>query len=293
MLGTAGGIYHFRDQIRAGDPDAFFVLNGDVCADFPLRELYDFHTSRTTSAELTIMTTEATKQQSVHYGCLVMDATTGAVQHYVEKPSSYVSTYINCGVYVASVSIFACIAAVFRSRQASASSSSSPTSTYAHNGNGNGNGRDRGHIMLEREIILPLAGTGRLFAMPSTRWWSQIKTAAAAIYANRHYLELYRRTHPGRLAKATSSAAAGRRDDVPAEAEATCTVLQDVYIHPTASVSASATLGPNVSVGPAVVVGPGVRIRDAIVLDGAVINDHTLVLHSIGKRRREEMLYCS
>jgi NDP-sugar pyrophosphorylase family protein len=35
-LGTAGGIYHFRDQIRAGNPDAFFVMNGDVCADFPL-----------------------------------------------------------------------------------------------------------------------------------------------------------------------------------------------------------------------------------------------------------------
>ena len=42
-LGTAGGIYHFRDQIRAGNPDAFFVLNGDVCADFPLNEMYNFH----------------------------------------------------------------------------------------------------------------------------------------------------------------------------------------------------------------------------------------------------------
>lgn len=42
-LGTAGGLYHFRDQIRYGNPDAFFVLNGDVCADFPLQELYEFH----------------------------------------------------------------------------------------------------------------------------------------------------------------------------------------------------------------------------------------------------------
>jgi hypothetical protein len=25
-LGTAGGIYHFRDQIRSGNPSAFFVL---------------------------------------------------------------------------------------------------------------------------------------------------------------------------------------------------------------------------------------------------------------------------
>ena len=45
-LGTAGGLYHFRDQIRAGNPECFFVLNGDVCADFPLSQLYEFHVSK-------------------------------------------------------------------------------------------------------------------------------------------------------------------------------------------------------------------------------------------------------
>lgn len=35
-LGTGGGLYHFRDQILAGGPEAFFVLNADVCSDFPL-----------------------------------------------------------------------------------------------------------------------------------------------------------------------------------------------------------------------------------------------------------------
>lgn len=46
-LGTAGGLFHFRDQIRSGQPDAFFVMNGDVCADFPLEELYTFHKTKT------------------------------------------------------------------------------------------------------------------------------------------------------------------------------------------------------------------------------------------------------
>lgn len=45
-------MFHFRDQIRAGNPTAFFVLNGDVCADFPLQELYDFHKSRTSVSEV-------------------------------------------------------------------------------------------------------------------------------------------------------------------------------------------------------------------------------------------------
>lgn len=52
MLGTAGGMYHFRDQIRAGNPTAFFVLNGDVCADFPLEDLYNFHKSKNGEAEV-------------------------------------------------------------------------------------------------------------------------------------------------------------------------------------------------------------------------------------------------
>lgn len=42
-LGTAGGMYHFRDQIRSGNTEAFFVMNGDVCADFPLIQLYEYH----------------------------------------------------------------------------------------------------------------------------------------------------------------------------------------------------------------------------------------------------------
>ena len=43
LLGTAGGIYHFRDQIRVGDPEAVFLINGDVCGDFALKEMLEFH----------------------------------------------------------------------------------------------------------------------------------------------------------------------------------------------------------------------------------------------------------
>lgn len=63
------------------------------------------------------MSTEATKQQSIHYGCLVVDGQTGAVDHYVEKPSSYVSTFINCGVYICSLDVFAQMASEFHSRE--------------------------------------------------------------------------------------------------------------------------------------------------------------------------------
>lgn len=263
-LGTAGGMYHFRDQIRAGNPSAFFVLNGDVCADFPLQQLHDFHMSKNKEAEITMMSTEATKLQSIHYGCLVIDAETGAVNHYVEKPSSYVSTFINCGVYITSIEIFSRMAAVFHSRQ--------------QNFNNLNGSRDQGHIQWEREIITPMAGTGKLFALPVTNWWSQIKTAGAAIYANRHYLELYRRTHVERLANTGFKSVENDENLI-------CNVIQNVYIHPSANVHPTATLGPNVSIGPGVTIGKGVRLRESIVLDNAVIEDHSLILHAIVGRK--------
>lgn len=261
-LGTAGGMYHFRDQISAGNPAAFFVLNGDVCADFPLAELLDFHSSK--GGIVTIMGTESERLQSLNYGCLVTEKhTPGKVTHYVEKPETFVSTLINCGVYVFSTEVFAEMAAVYKLRQLN-------YPNYLNNGNGSE------CIQLETDILTPLAGTGKLYALPVQNWWSQVKTAGSAIYANRHYLQLYRTAHPERLANAgTKQAKNGDDGHLP------CTIYPDVFIHPTAQVDASATLGPNVSVSAGVVIGPGVRVRESILLENSTIKDHSLVLYSI------------
>lgn len=160
------------------------------------------------------MSTEATKQQAIHYGCLVINPQTGAVNHYVEKPSSYVSTFINCGIYVCSLDIFSRIASVFHSRDLCYS-------------NGNGQNRDQGYIEWEREVLTRLAGTDKLYALPVNNWWSQIKTAGSAIYANRHYLEMYRRTN-----KACSEK----------QAQPVCHMIGDVYIHPSATIHPTATV---------------------------------------------------
>ena len=45
-LGTGGGIYHFRDQILSGGPAAFFLMNADVCSEFPLEDMLRFHRQR-------------------------------------------------------------------------------------------------------------------------------------------------------------------------------------------------------------------------------------------------------
>ena len=104
-LGTAGGLYHFRDQIRAGNPDAFFVMNGDVCSEFPLEGMLELHRKQDKPVT-TVLGTEATRQQSVNYGCIVEDKTSHSILHFVEKPKSYISTIINCGVYIFSLDVF-------------------------------------------------------------------------------------------------------------------------------------------------------------------------------------------
>lgn len=91
----------------------------------------------------------------------------------------------------------------------------------------NGNGKDPAYMSLEQNILMKLAGSDRLFAIPVTNWWSQIKSAGSAIYANRHYLALYHRNQPARL----SAAVRGK-----------CHIIGDVHIHDSAAVHPTAVV---------------------------------------------------
>lgn len=69
-------------------------------------------------------------------------------------------------------------------------------------------------------------------------WWSQIKTAGSAIYANRHFLDMYRRTKQhDRLAKQGNKNTDANDDD-----GLICTIIGDVYIHPSAIIHPTATV---------------------------------------------------
>lgn len=257
-LGTAGGIYHFRDQIKSGNPEAFILMHGDVCGDFPLVDMTNFHQKLKDRVMITIMGTEATRQQSLNYGCIVENKETHEVLHYAEKPSTFVSTSINCGVYVCSLDVFHQIAIMFKKQQQDYYSCLSDVGDNGHS--------NKDSLRLEQDILMPLVGTGKLFVYHTKRWWSQLKTAGSAIYANRHYLELYHRDHPERLATNKTGSP---------------NIVGDVFIHPSASVHPTATLGPNVSIGKGVTIGPGVRIRESIILGDANIQNHSCILYSI------------
>ena len=257
-LGTAGGLYHFRDQILSGSPDAVFVLNADVCCDFPLSELLEFHRSHNEGKGCTVMGTRASRKQAVNYGCIVENETTGEVMHYVEKPESFVSDIINCGTYVVSKDVFSHVGEVF-------------SHNYEQSWDDQGLGIDtqgsRDVIRLEQDVLVPLAGSGKLFVYKTERFWTQVKNAGSAIYASRLFLEKFRRDCPDRL--------------ISNGGEEQPRIVGNVRIHPSAIVDSTAVVGPNVYIGPGVVVGAGARIRESIVLDRAELGKHCCILHSI------------
>uniref|UniRef100_A0A6Q2XS06 Nucleotidyl transferase domain-containing protein n=1 Tax=Esox lucius TaxID=8010 RepID=A0A6Q2XS06_ESOLU len=267
-LGTGGGIYHFRDQILSGGPEAFFIMNADVCSEFPLCEMLHFQKEHGDPSSLVILGTTANRKQSMNYGCIVENQETNEVLHYVEKPSTFVSDIINCGIYLFTPEIFQHIGAVFQKNQ----------QDMLLDDLTNGNGWHRAEaIRLEQDIFTALAGQGKLYVYKTPAFWSQIKSAGSAIYASRLYLNQYHKTHKERLAT--------NKDGGP---RISGWLIQHFSLF-------SFALGPNVSIGTGVTIGAGVRVRESIILHGATLQDHSCVLNcivgwdsSVGKWARVE-----
>ncbi|EEP76382.1 hypothetical protein UREG_01231 [Uncinocarpus reesii 1704] len=264
-LGTAGGLYHFRDAILKGRPERFFVLNADVCCSFPLVEMLKLFVEK--DAEAIILGTRVSNETATNFGCIVSDAHTKRVLHYVEKPESHISNLINCGVYLfATECIFPSIRSAIKRRTTRPRLFSYPSSEHLESTYGAEQG-DEGEqsevLRLEQDILPDLADSNRFFVHETKDFWRQIKTAGSAVPANALYLQ-----------KAFQSGS----DELAAPS---ATIVPPVYIHPTATVDPTAKLGPNVSIGARAVVGAGARIKESIVLEDAEIKHDACVLYSI------------
>ena len=266
-LGTAGGLYHFRDQILKGRPDRFFVLNADVCCSFPLNEMLKLFEDK--DAEAVILGTRVSNDAASNFGCIVSDPHTKRVLHYVEKPESHISNLINCGVYLfATECIFPSIQSVMkrkteRPRMISYPSSENLESSFVAQHENLDDEDSKQVLRLEQDILSDLADSNRFFVHETKDFWRQIKTAGSAVPANALYLMKAFQNQSEELAKPSAS------------------ILPPVYIHPTAQVDPTAKLGPNVSIGPKAIIGPGVRIKESIVLEEAEIKHDACVLYAI------------
>ncbi len=264
-LGTAGGLYHFRDAILKGKPDRFFVLNADVCCSFPLGEMLKLFEEK--DAEAVILGTRVGNDAATNFGCIVSDGHTKRVLHYVEKPESHISNLINCGVYLfATECIFPSIRSAIKRRSDRPRIVSYPSSENLESSffrDQEDDGEKNEVLRLEQDILSDLADSNRFFVHETKDFWRQIKTAGSAIPANALYLQKAFQSQSEELAAPSAN------------------ILPPVFIHPTATVDPTAKLGPNVSIGPKAIIGAGARVKESIVLEEAEIKHDACVLYSI------------
>lgn len=270
-LGTAGGLYHFRDAILKGRPDKLFVLNADVCCSFPLGDMLKLFDDK--DAEAVILGTRVSDDAATNFGCIVSDAHTRRVLHYVEKPESKISNLINCGVYLFSTeAIFPSIKSAIKRRTdrparlvSYPSSDNLETFHPVARGEEDDDDEERKNevIRLEQDILGDMADSKQFFVCETKDFWRQIKTAGSAVPANALYLQRAWQAGSEELAKPSAN------------------IVPPVYIHPTAEIHPTAKLGPNVSIGPRAVIGAGARVKETVVLEDCEIKHDACVLYSI------------
>ncbi|RVX08846.1 Mannose-1-phosphate guanyltransferase alpha-B [Vitis vinifera] len=239
-----------------------FLLNCDVCCTFPLPDMLVEH--RRNGGMGTVLVIKVSAESANQFGELVADPTTNELLHYIEKPETFVSDLINCGVYVFTPDIFTAIQGVSTHREDRASlrrvssfeALQSATRTHPTD-----------FVRLDQDILSPLAGKKQLYTYETTDFWEQIKTPGMSLKCSSLYLAQFRYTSPHLLASGDGTKSA--------------TIVGDVYIHPSAKVHPTAKIGPNVSISANVRIGAGVRLSDCIILDDVEIKENAVVMHAI------------
>ncbi|XP_048592218.1 mannose-1-phosphate guanyltransferase alpha-like isoform X1 [Brassica napus] len=249
--GSAGGLYHFRNLIMEDDPSHIFLLNCDVCCSFPLPEMLEAH--RKYGGIGTLLVIKVSPESASQFGELVADPVTNELLHYTEKPETFVSDRINCGVYVFTPDIFTAIRDV--SSQTKDTATLRRVSSVEALQPATRNSTD--FVRLDQDILSPLAGKKQLYTYETMDFWEQIKSPGMSLRCSELYLSQFRLTSPQVLASGDGTKSA--------------IVTGDVFIHPSAKVHPTAKIGPNVSISANARVGPGVRLISCIILDDVEI----------------------
>mmetsp|Transcript_22148 Transcript_22148/g.36686 ORF Transcript_22148/g.36686 Transcript_22148/m.36686 type:complete len:458 (+) Transcript_22148:1299-2672(+) len=283
-LGSAGALIAFRNEILDGNPEYFFLAHCDIAARFPLMEMLRFHKQH--GRPVTVMGKRVPPDEARAYGCMAKDPSTNECLHYAEKPETFVTDLINCGLYLCSPSFFDVLneagvrlkavrmaAKELLNEEAYISEGVSPLAlaeggitVLDHSDSVNPN-----YIRLEQDVLTPYSGKKMIQIYETKGFWSQIKSVGSAIKVSDFYMEDYRCTHPEALYTTDPRA--------PPNTQPEC--VGTVMLHPTAEVHPSARLGPNVFISANVKIGAGVRIKHSIVLDNCEIRSHACILYAV------------
>jgi len=200
---------------------------------------------------VTILGRKVSEEQANSYGCIASDPQTMEMIHYAEKPSTFISNLINCGMYCISPAFFNTLKEVKEKKEL-------PFPNY---------------FRLELDVFPEISGKKVGYVFETTGFWCPIKTVGMAVVCSQFYLEKYKKTHPELLY--------GNEHNKSTPAEQRPRIVGAVLIHPTSIVHPTAKIGPNVFISAGAKIGPGARIANSIILDNVEVKSHACVLFSV------------
>ncbi|MEA3075117.1 MAG: mannose-phosphate guanylyltransferase [Actinomycetota bacterium] len=241
-LGTAGGIAFAARAV--GLDSAFVVVNGDVLTDLDLSELIAFHGA--SGGEATIALTPVDDPSA--FG-VVPTADDGRVTAFIEKPpvGSAPTNFINAGFYMLEPSVVSRV----------------PVD---------------GVMSIEHEVFPSLVADGVLFALGSSRYWTDTGTPSLYLRANLDYVRGLRSVPPAPGAKERSSAGPGVWTLGASVIDGS--VVAPSLIGDAAFVAGSAVVEESI-VGGGARVEAGAVVRRSLLLPGAVVRSDAMVTDSI------------
>ncbi|KAG6758299.1 hypothetical protein POTOM_038639 [Populus tomentosa] len=273
-LGTAGPLALARDKLIDGSGEPFFVLNSDVISEYPLKQMIEFH--KVHGGEASIMVTKVDEPSK--YGVVVMEASTGKVERFVEKPKIFVGNKINAGIYLLNPSVLDRIEL-------------RPTS-------------------IEKEVFPKIAAEDKLYAMVLPGFWMDIGQPRDYITGLRLYLDSLRKNTSSKLASGPHIVGNVLVDETAKIGEgcligpdvaigpgcivesgvrlSRCSVMRGVRIKKHACISSSiigwhSTVGQWARVENLTILGEDVHVCDEIYSNGGVVLPHKEIKSSILK----------
>lgn len=159
-LDTAGPIKLAEKYLNDGDP--FFVFNSDVSCSYPLKDMIAF--LKETNGEGVLLATPV--EDPSKYGVILYDDR-GKIERFYEKPTTFISRFINAGIYLLKPSIFDRIEL-------------KPTS-------------------IETEVFPPMASEGVLYVMELKGFWADIGQPMDYLVGQSFLLDSYAKDEPKKL----------------------------------------------------------------------------------------------
>lgn len=280
-LGTAGGLYHFKDEIvKNNTSGSFIVVHGDIICSFPFKEMLDTYelkkkeNGNDPDAVLFGINMDRVTydvmiglniNSKTNYGVIVESE--GKLVHFVEKPESKISTIINGGIYLFNVRIFKML------------SQAKINKITQSNLLGFTDNIDEDVLSMETDVLKKLPELGNTYVVNHKGFWKAIKAPSDALWANELYLDLIYQSKAGVQA---------RIDKDPSKLEValeipSISIIPPVFIHPSTTINfkEGTKIGPYVSIGENCVIEKGTRISNSIILKNTHVGANMLIKNSI------------